>query len=132
MKAFWSIFAVVDGFLSTVVLLALLTFVVPRLMHVRTDAPSQAYLIISVLYSVASAAVGGWVAARVARHRTDLSPFHHAVALAAVFLLLGAINIPKALGGPEAWYPIALTVLAPLACIAAGRVVRQRKSRGRA
>jgi hypothetical protein len=87
--------------------------------------PTTAWLAVNFAYSFAAAALGGWLAARLAPR----APFAHAVALAALAL---AMALPGVIGGAQpgqpVWYPAALTALSLTGILTGGTLAARRGS----
>jgi hypothetical protein len=99
-----SIAAVVAGFLALVVLILASTPILVRLLLPEPgQRPTAAYLIANLLTGFAFAAVGGWVAARLAPR----APVVHAGAMAAIVLGVGVVTAAQggaARSGQPTWY----------------------------
>lgn len=107
---------------STIVLAELLY---PQDPSAAGPAPAS-WLAVNFASSLAAAVLGGWLAARLAPR----APFVHAVALAAVALVLsGLAAIRGAAPGQPAWYPAALAAVALAGILAGGRLYRPRPPR---
>ncbi len=83
--------------------------------------PAAGYLFVNLGYSFLAAAAGGYITAWIAAP----SPLAHALVLAVIVLLLGAVSAFSARGRQPVTYQIALIVLSPLGVLA-GALVRLR------
>lgn len=111
--------ALLAGFGTMVLLIALITFALMR----RSTAwigppghPAPAFVAVSMAYSFLAAAAGGFVTAWVALNR----PLHTVLTLAIVVLAFGAITALQARGSRPTWYQIALLVASALGVMAGG------------
>jgi hypothetical protein len=122
-----SLLAVVAGFAAMAVTVIVATIVLAELLYPEAKdsptTPTSAWLAVNFAYSFAAAALGGWVAARLAPR----APFGHAVALAALAL---AFALPGIVGGAQpgqpAWYPPVLAALALAGILIGGRFAARR------
>ena len=114
-----SIFAVLTGYLTMVVIVALATFLLqaafPAWFLAGTPPPTP-YLALNIAFSFFAAFIGGWTAARIATRRQ----FAHAISLAAATFLLAVVSTLYASQGQPRWYQILLAVLMPLTVLAGG------------
>jgi hypothetical protein len=122
-----SLRAVIAGWASMTVLVVIGTAVAASVMLRAESSPTLPYLTVNLLYSTAFAAVGGWVAARLAPWRTEL----HVGVLAGIVALLGvasAMSAPPQSAQPG-WYGWVIALLG--ACgVLAGGAVAVRRGRG--
>ena len=87
----------------------------------QSTRPAAGYLFVNLGYSFLAAAAGGYVTAWIAAP----SPLAHALVLAVIVLLLGAVSAFSARRKQPVAYQIALIVLSPLGVLA-GALVRLR------
>jgi hypothetical protein len=98
-----SVVAVFAGFLAIVVLVLASAPVIAKLLPAGASRPTRSYLLANLLTSFAFAGVGGWIAAHIAAS----GPHWHAVALAALVLVLGVMTAAQggaARAGQPVWY----------------------------
>ena len=114
-----SIFAVLTGYVTMVVIVGLATFLLqvvkPAWFLVGTPPP-PAYLALNVAYSFFAAFAGGWTAARIATRKN----LQHAIALAALTLVLAIVSAALAGEGQPRWYQALLAILMPATVFAGG------------
>ena len=87
------------------------------------EPPGVAYFTLNLGFSLGAALAGGWITARIARHR----PIAHSVALASVAAVFVLWGFSKPGSDWPAWYPPALALVATIGTIAGGFA----RSRGR-
>lgn len=117
-----SVLAVIAGFLAMAVLVMVLTLVSVSALHVKSGHPTPGYLTLNVIYSLAAALLGGWLAALVAGR----SPVAHGIALAVVMLALSAVSYIHYSGTQPFAYQIFLIVAPPLAAVLGAWLCRPR------
>ena len=81
--------------------------------------PTAPYLLVNISYSFFFAALGGYIAATLARRR----PIIHGWALAVVMLLFGLLSARVGTGNQPSWY-LPLIILGGAGFAVAGSVVR--------
>jgi putative membrane protein (TIGR04086 family) len=108
-----SVLAVLAGLAVMFVIVIACTLLSVALMHLKTGHPTPGYLVINVVYSLAAAVAGGWVAARLAGYR----PVAHGVALALLMLVLSALSLLHPAPSQPFFYQLFLTIVPPLAAI---------------
>lgn len=88
---------------------------------------TTSWLAVNVMYSLAAAVLGGWLAARLAPR----VPYAHAIALAALALAMALPAVFRgASAGQPAWYPGVMTALGVSGILAGGLLHRRRASAG--
>jgi len=115
-----SVLAIVAGFAAMVVIVIVCTLLSVKLMHLTTGHPTPFYLVLNVLYSLAAAVAGGWVAARVAGYR----PLAHGVALALLIFALSALSLLHPAPSQPFLYQVFLTLVPPLAAVGGAALAR--------
>ena len=126
-----SALSVVGAFFVVAVLVGLTTTVVSRVMLPDGGAqaePTTAFLIVNIVYSLAFAVVGGYVAATVSDH----SPLAHAAGLSGFMMALGLtswlwVNGGEPAPGQPAWYPAVMSLLVPPVAVFGGVLVTRRQ-----
>ena len=86
-KVLRSVLAIVAGFVTMFVIVIVCTVVCLQTMHLKSGHPTPGYLVINVIYSLAAAFAGGWVAARAAGY----NPVIHGIILGAIMLVQSAL-----------------------------------------
>jgi hypothetical protein len=119
-----SVLAVLAGFAVMFVLVIVCTLLSLALMHLKTGHPTPGYLVINVVYSLAAAVAGGWVAARVAGYR----PLAHGVALALLMFVQGGLFLLHPAASQPFLYQVFLVIFPPLAAIGGSALVRASAS----
>jgi hypothetical protein len=109
-----SVLAVIAGYLAMMIVVIVLTVIVVKAFHLQSGHPTPAYLTLNILYSLAAALLGGFVAAKIARR----SPLAHGIALELIMLALSLVNFSTSAGGQPLGYRIFVVVALPLAAIA--------------
>lgn len=82
------------------------------------ERPRLPYMLSNLAFSAAYAMLGGWVTARMIP--VSRNPLTHALMLAIVVLVLGALSAIQFRGKQPLAYQITLTALSPLAVLAGG------------
>ena len=111
--------ALLAGFGSMAMLVAVATAVLTRFVPEWTGAPGQpktGYIFVNLGYSLAAAIVGGYVTAWLSRG----NPLHHALALAIIVLLLSALSAIQERGKQPIWYQLTLIALTPVGVFLGG------------
>ena len=124
MVALHAFLALVGGFATMAVLIALITFLLRKLTPGwASDSvkPTAGYIFVNIGASFLAAAAGGYVTAWIAEH----NPLIHVLALAIIVLLLAALSALQQRGKHPIWYILLLVALAPLGAFAGG-IVRLR------
>jgi hypothetical protein len=122
-----SILAIVAGLVTMMVAVFVLTWILVWIMFDDPMAPpTSGYLVINLLYSLAAAVAGGYVAATMAPR----APLGHAAALAAGIFTLGFLGVLRGgtAPGQPTWYPYVMTVLGPVGLVVGGWI-RERRAR---
>jgi len=124
-----SLLAVIVGFAAMAIAVIAATVVAMRLLYPEAEpgllpAPTTSWLAVNLVYSLAAAVLGGWLAAYLAPR----APFAHAVALAVVAV---AMAVPGILSGgspgqPD-WYPAVMAGLAVGGILLGGKLARRRR-----
>jgi hypothetical protein len=117
-----SVLAILAGFAVMFVIVIACTLLSVALMHLKTGHPTPGYLVLNVVYSLAAAVAGGWVAARVAGYR----PITHGVALAALMFVQSALFLLQPAPSQPFLYQVFLTIVPPLAAIGGAALARAR------
>ena len=114
--------AIAAGFLTMAVLVMVTTVALTRLtpgfVGEDTGRPRRPYMMFNLIFSAAYALLGGWVTARL----TPIvqNPLTHALMLAMVVLVLGALSAVQLRGKQPLGYQIALIGLTPIAVLLGG------------
>lgn len=114
-------FALVSGFATMAVLVAVITPLLQRLVPGwvgESGSPKPGYVFVNLGYSFLAAAAGGYVTAWIAVH----NPLIHVLALAITVLLLAALSALQQRGKQPVWYMLAMVAIAPLGVLAGGLV----------
>lgn len=112
--------AVIGGLLATI--LIVIATAAPAA-WITGNAPTPAYLTLTIAGSALAAFVGAWLAAMIAlRH-----PMAHAGVLAAILVLMSIPGIANPPAGLPGWYPLTVTLASVVGALAGGRLT----SRGR-
>jgi len=117
-----SLAAIVGGFLAYAFMMGFTVLVLQTMSPVAfgpgaLQPPSLWAMGIEMIYSVAWAVIGGYVAALIAR----FDPVTHAGFLAAIVLMLGVVNlISSAQTNQPMWYQLMLIALSALAVVIGG------------
>ena len=126
-----SILAVVAGYFTLAVLTSLTTYLVAYGFGLAVAEPGAqpplVYVVVNLVYSTVYAGVGGYVAARVATHR----PVRHALALAALLVVLGLVYTAVAINIQPLWYLLGLPLLGAPAAVLGGYVHARRAAAGK-
>jgi hypothetical protein len=109
-----SILAVIAGYLAMAIVVVILTMLCVAIFHLQSGHPTPVYLALNMAYSLAAAALGGWITARIAGR----SPIAHGIALGAVILALSALQFLHPAPGQSFAYLIFLAIAPPLAAVA--------------
>ena len=122
--------AVLAGLAAALVVALASSFAVAYLLGDSPGTPATPlYLALNLLGSVVAGVSGGAMAGWIAPGR----PHGHAGALALLLLLL---SLPAVLSAPApgqpAWYPVALSVVAPLSVVVGAFLTRRRSERRKA
>lgn len=124
MVALHAFLALVSGFATMAVLVAVITVLLQKLTPGwvgEKEKPKPGYIFVNLGYSFLAAAAGGYVTAWIGAH----SPLVHVLALAITVLLLAALSALQQRGKQPVWYLLTLVTLTPLGVLAGG-VVRLR------
>jgi hypothetical protein len=117
--AMHAFFALAAGFLTTVVLVGVLTALLTRLTPswVRDQGkPQPGYIFVNICYSFLAAAAGGYVTAWVA----VANPLYQVLALAIIVLAISALSAMQQRGKQPIWYQLALIAISPIGVFAGG------------
>ncbi len=117
-----SVLAVTAGFVTSVILIMLVTWVAAFALGIPSEAPTNQYLVINLLGSILAGGIGGYVTGRLA----PTALWHHVFGLAAVVLLLSLPAVLQPADGQPTWYPAFLAIAGPLA-VAIGGVLAHRR-----
>lgn len=109
-----SILAVIAGYLTMAAVVVVLTMLCVVIFHLQSGHPTPVYLALNMAYSVAAAALGGWVTALIAKR----SPIAHGVALAVLILVLSALQLLHPAPGQSLIYLGFLTIAPPIGAVA--------------
>jgi hypothetical protein len=128
--------ALVSGFATTAVLVAVITVLLQKLTPGwvgekeksgsprtgpgawRGGKPKPGYIFVNLGFSFLAAAAGGYVTAWIAAH----NPLIHVLGLAITVLLLAALSALQQRGKQPVWYMLTLVALTPLGVLAGGMV----------
>lgn len=113
--------ALVAGFATMVLLVAIMTTLLKKLTPTWVGAPgtpNPGYIFVNLGYSFLAAAAGGYVTALLAQ----ANPLIHVLALALAVLLLAALSALQQRGQHPAWYLLALVALTPVGVLAGGLI----------
>jgi len=117
-----SVLAVIAGFLAMAVIVMALTLLSVFALHLKYGNPTPGYLTLNVIYSLAAAVFGGWLAALAAGR----APVAHGIALAVVMLVLSAVSYVHSSGSQPVAYQVFLIVAPPLAAVLGAWLYRPR------
>lgn len=119
-----SIAAVLVGLAVTIALVLLFHQVTVHLTGIPLEGTeSGPYLVANIVASFFAGACGGAAAARIAAR----SPYGHTIALAIAILVLSLPTLfMGAAPGQPSWYPLAMSVVGPVAVMAGGVVAGRR------
>ena len=130
-----SILAVIAGYLVTAILVvvkfAAMTSLIPGAAPKagQLQFPSTGLQVVSLILDFASAILGGYVAAWIARR----NQIQHALALGILMVLLGILSMSISRGSEPVWYQIALIVISIPGALLGGMLrARQRPAAGSA
>jgi hypothetical protein len=121
MVALHAFLALVSGFATMAVLVAVITVLLQRLTPGwvgEKEKPKPGYIFVNLGYSFLAAAAGGYVTAWIGA----LNPLVHVLALAITVLLLAALSALQQRGKQPVWYLLTLVTLTPLGVLAGGMV----------
>jgi len=97
-----SVGAVVAGFVAMVVVVMVATTLGTMLPGMLVDGgPTTLWLVVNLSYSLAAAAIGGWVAAHLAPRRR----WWHGAVIAGVIAISWALGDGQPMPGQPSWYP---------------------------
>jgi hypothetical protein len=114
-----SVGAVVAGFLTMAVMVMVLTVIAVKAMGLKSGQPTSGYLVLNVVYSLAAAALGGWVTGWIARPRS----LEHGYVLGGLMVVMGVLSYFQYKGTQPVWYQVLMTVVPGIiAILAAGWV----------
>ena len=111
--------ALLAGFVSMALLVGITTAVLMKLAPAWVGAPGNprtAYVVVNLCYSLAAASLGGYVTAWLAK----ANPLYHALALAIIVLLLGALSALQQRGQQPIWYQLLLIAIMPIGVLLGG------------
>jgi len=111
--------ALLAGFVSMALLVGIATAALMKLAPawVGTSAnPRAAYVVVNLCYSLAAAAVGGYLTAWVAQG----NPLYHSLALAMIVLLLSGLSALQQRGKQPIWYQLLLIAITPVGVLLGG------------
>ena len=112
-----SVWAVVAGFLTMAVMVMVLTVIAVKAMGLKSAQPTPGYLELNVVYSLAAAALGGWVTGWIARPRS----LEHGYVLGGLMVVMGVLSYFQYKGTQPVWYQVLMTVVPGIiAILAAG------------
>jgi hypothetical protein len=112
------------GFIAMSFVVIVCTIVCVHAMHLQSGHPTPAYLGVNVAYSLAAAALGGYVAARIAGYR----PLLHSGLLGAIMFCFGALQLRHPAPAQPYAYQVFLAIAPPLAAWAGGLLVRKPRA----
>jgi hypothetical protein len=111
--------ALLAGFVSMALLVGVGTAALMKLAPAWVGTPGNprpGYVVVNVCYSLAAAAVGGYVTAWVAQG----NPLYHALTLAIIVLLLSALSALQQRGKQPIWYQLLLIAITPVGVLLGG------------
>ena len=111
--------ALVAGFATTALLIAIATVLLQRLTPGWVGGPGRpnpGYVFVNLGYSFLAAVAGGYVTAWIGQR----NPLIHALALAIAVLLLAALSALQQRGQQPVWYLLALVAITPIGVLAGG------------
>ena len=117
-RALRSILAVFAGLIACVATVIACTLIAVHAMHLKTGNPAPGYLTLNVVYSLAAALLGGWLAARIA----GFKPLHHGLALAMILALFSLLSLVKPSAAQPYNYQLLMAVLPPFAVLAGAAI----------
>ena len=118
-----SIFAVMVGYMVMMVVVIALTLVFVKTMGLKSGNPTPGYLFINVVYTFLAAAIGGYVAARIA----EIRPIATAGGLAILMAIMGVLSYRHYAGLQPLWYQVMMMV-APSLCALGGAALYARNA----
>lgn len=121
MVVLYAFFALLAGFVTMAVLVAVMTLVLKKLTPSWTGTPEKpgvGYTFVNLGCSFLAAAAGGYVTASLSQN----NPLVHVLALAITVLLLAALSVPQKRGRQPVWFLLLLVALTPLGALAGGLV----------
>jgi len=120
-----SLGAIVAGFVAMVVVVMVATAVGTMLPGMLVDGgPTTLWLVVNLSYSMAAAAVGGWIAAHLAPRRR----WWHGAALAAFIAIAWLLGDGQPMPGQPTWYPQVITLIGVVGILAGACWRDQRDS----
>jgi hypothetical protein len=120
MLALRSVLAVIGGYLTMAVLVAVLTGIAIKMTGRDSSRPTPGYLAANVFYSLLAAFAGGFVAAKIAGRY----PVQHGVALAVVMFAMAIVSYFQYRNTQPLWYQFLLTAMLPGCAIAGAALVK--------
>ena len=111
--------ALLAGFVSMALLVGIITAALTRFAPAWAGTPGNprtGYVLVNLCYSLAAAAIGGYVTAWTAQG----NPLFHTLALAIIVLLLGALSALQQRGRQPIWYQLLLTAITPVGVLLGG------------
>lgn len=115
----YAFLALLAGFVTMAVIVAVTTFLLARLVPAWAEArrhPPPGYVFVNLGSSFLAAAAGGYVTARMAASNSLVL----VLALALVVLLISALSAMQSRGKLPVWYLLAIVVIAPLGVLVGG------------
>ena len=113
--------AILVGFVIMAGLISAVTVALPRMIPAWVElnnSPRMPLMITNLIWSLISAAAGGYVTARMAIS----NPLDTALALAIVTLVLGAIGTLQSRQSYPLWYKVLLLIGTPIGVVAGGLI----------
>lgn len=121
-----SVLAIFTGYFAVAACVVVLTGAAAAAMHVQPGHPTTAYVVVNVIGSIFAAAVGGYLAARIAPR----APMLHGAILAGIILVLAALLYHAAPSGQTVAYRV-LLIACPPPAVLAGAALGARSGRFR-
>jgi hypothetical protein len=119
MLIFRAFLALLAGFLSMAIVVAIITALLMKLVPAwvgPTGHPRPGYVIVNLVFSFSAAMLGGYVTAWMAQS----NPLIHTLALALIVLLLAALSAMQQRGLQPIWYQLLLVAITPAGVFVGG------------
>lgn len=111
--------AVIGGLLATILIVIATAAPVA---WIAGNAPTPAYLVLTIAGSALAGYVGAWLAGMIALR----NPMAHAGVLAVIIVLLSIPGIAHPPAGLPGWYPLTVTLAGVAGALAGGRRMTRR------
>ena len=116
-----SVIAVVAGYATMAVVVIALSVIVTKVAPGwmgNEGAPNATYVVTNLIYSLAAAMLGGYVAATIGSR----APLAHACALAAIVFALAIVSAVQVGDRQPRWYQVVLAIVGPLGTVLGGLI----------